>query len=674
MILWNVPAVLLPILIGASFLAAAAPQDPGIGIMLASEADSSVRRPMHLLDTEYRVEVTGMLVNAEVTQHFANPSTGWTNARYVFPLSEEAAVRRLVVTIGGRRIEGLIKEKGEARETFEAAKRTGRQAALVEKHRGNLFSLDIANVAPGEAIEVELRYVDRVTYRDGRFSLRVPTTLTPRYIPGEPQDLAGTHPGWSLPTDVVPDADAITPPQVEGSDGHALRFQAHLDTGLPIDEVSSPHHAIEWTASANGLDVVLQPGATLDRDLELIWTPVADLQPRAALFTHAVDGEHYGLLMVTPPAATEPLSLPREVVYIIDTSGSMAGDSIRQARQALDLALARLSPRDRFNVIEFDSVSRALFAAPQVADEAGVAAARTFVGGLAADGGTEMYEALQMAFDQPTAEGFLRQIVFITDGAVGDEQRLFQLIDRRLGEARLFTVGIGSAPNAYFMRKSAQFGRGTYTFIGEASEVAERMGALFTRLESPLARRLQVDWPAGLTVESYPQRVPDLYAGEPLVLAFKSGGPVTAVTVSAQLEQGDWRETVRGAPVDNDALGSLWARDKVESLLDAMVQGALETEIQPQVLALGLRHELLTPYTSFVAVDEAPRRPASEEATDQAVPNLMPAGNEMRSLGFPDTATPAALYGRLALFLLLMAVLFAWRMRQCGRDDVGLEA
>ncbi|MDH2431764.1 marine proteobacterial sortase target protein [Pokkaliibacter sp. MBI-7] len=674
-------------------------EEPGIGMMLV-QTPAGVSQPMTLLDTAYDVSVTGMQLSAEVTQHFSNPSSQWANARYVFPLPEKAAVRRLLVTIGERQIEGLIREKDEARQTFEQAKAEGRQAALVEQQRANLFSIEIANVAPGAAISVELEYVDQVSYRDGQFSLRIPTTLTPRYIPGFAQmpdsfeQVATSGHGWALPTDVVADADKITPPQIATAlssdnepDGeseqirtHQLAFRAHLDTGLALDSVSSSTDAIHWQASASGVDVSLEGQSRLDHDLALSWTPKPSAQPQAALFTQQQGGQHYGLLMVMPPVIRQQ-PLPREVTFVIDTSGSMAGESIRQARDALQLALDRLSPQDRFNVIEFNSSTFPLFSNPRPADEYGLTMARRFVNGLDADGGTEMYGALQQALRErderqwAPEEGYLQQIVFITDGAVGDEARLFELINQQLGDKRLFTVGIGSAPNSYFMRKAAQFGRGTFTYIANPNDVAPQMNALFNKLESPVARELVVNWPQGAQVEQYPQRVPDLYAGEPLMMAFRSEQPVTSVEVSGKLGIQPWQQSAQAASSADNSLGSLWAREKIESLLDTLSEGRSEEEIRPQVLALGLAHHLLTPYTSLVAVDKEPVKPMDASSQDQAIANLMPLGNTMTlgnplsSLAFPSTATPAELLSMLATAMLILAALVAWLQRRQQRLD-----
>ncbi|PPC78148.1 hypothetical protein C4K68_07030, partial [Pokkaliibacter plantistimulans] len=260
-------------------------------------------------------------------------------------------------------------------------------------------------------------------------------------------------------------------------------------------------------------------------------------------------------------------------------------------------------------------------------------------------------------------------------GAVGDEARLFELINQQLGDKRLFTVGIGSAPNSYFMRKAAQFGRGTFTYIANPNDVAPQMNALFNKLESPVARELVVNWPQGTQVEQYPQRVPDLYAGEPLMMAFRSEQPVTSVDVSGKLGTRPWQQSAQAASSTDNSLGSLWAREKIESLLDTLSEGRTEEEIRPQVLALGLVHHLLTPYTSLVAVDKEPVKPIGTSSQDQAIANLMPLGNTMTlgnplsSLAFPSTATPAELLSMLATAMLILAALVAWLQRRQQRLD-----
>ena len=360
------------------------------------------------------------------------------------------------------------------------------------------------------------------------------------------------------------------------------------------------------------------------------------------------------------------MRLPREVIYVLDTSGSMAGASIRQAREALTLALSRLSPADRFNVIEFNSYAQALFTEPQPADADAVRQAVRWVERLEARGGTEMAAALKLALRGDEASARVRQVIFLTDGAVGNEDELFRLIQERLGDARLFTVGIGSAPNSHFMTKAAQLGRGTFTYIGRIEEVKTKMDELFGKLETPVLKGLEVKWPVASRADSWPARIPDLYAGEPLVVTAALEKLEGEVVLSGERDGERWQARVSLAQASAGAsVGSLWARKKVASLVDRLRDGAAEDEIRAQVVELATAHRLVTKYTSFVAVDRTPARPAADPLKLGAVPTLLPEGWEYDKVfgELPRGATDsrfALLTGALAL-LLAASMLFARR-------------
>jgi hypothetical protein len=369
--------------------------------------------------------------------------------------------------------------------------------------------------------------------------------------------------------------------------------------------------------------------------------------------------------MALPPAAAEAAGTrgPREVTYIIDTSGSMEGVSIVQAREALLMALDRLQAGDRFNVIEFNSVSVALFPAPMPFDAGTLAGAKKFVSGLRARGGTEMLPALKIALAGERESPMMRQVVFLTDGAVGNEDEILRLIGDQLGDRRLFTVGIGPAPNTFFLSKAAQFGRGTLTHIGDVREVGEKMTALFRKLENPALTNIAVDWPAGADV--WPRVVPDLYAGEPVVVSAQFNASAGSGNVAISGRRGDaaWGTLLPVATTASEpGVGVLWARAKIDALMDAGRQGAPESDIRAAVLDVALTHHLVSKFTSLVAVDVTPTRPAGIEASKTAIPGNIPEG----LTGFdqlPRTATPAPLLLAIGTVTLLLAGALALRMR-----------
>jgi len=429
--------------------------------------------------------------------------------------------------------------------------------------------------------------------------------------------------------------------------------------------VESAYHAVYSTQIAPGrYRIALAEGEVpVDRDFVLRWTPAPSAQPQAALFSEQrEDGAHL-LLMFVPPAALADAAaaLPREVIFVIDTSGSMHGPSIIQARAALDLALAQLRPQDRFNVIQFNSVLERLHPQAVPATPAALRRAREYVAGLQADGGTEMAPALEAALTPSGPpgrdDGALRQVVFLTDGSVGNEQALFAIIRARLGDSRLFTVGIGSAPNAHFMREAARYGRGTFTFIGDTAEVETQMAALFGKLRSPVLKDIRVAWPAGAQADMQPERIPDLYAGEPLLLHAKLAQLDGGVTLSGQSAGRPWTTTLAlqgGAP--RAGIATAWARARLATLDDRLGDDR-DGGVQRAMTELALAHHLVSRFTSLVAVDVTPilpTRPDGAKLEAGALPLAMPAGwNYQKVFGqLPQTATPAALhliYGVIAL-------------------------
>jgi Ca-activated chloride channel family protein len=629
-----------------------------------------------LLSTDIQLDVTAMTARVRLRQKFTNPSKQWMNARYVFPMPETAAVHAMTLNIGERVIRGVVQERRAAKKTYEKAKASGKQAALVQSERQNLFTLSAANIAPGQTVEVELIYLQQVEYRQGEFMFRMPTTLTPRFIPGNPlmddadreKNLGHDSYGWGLDTDQVPDGSRVSPPQVRAAgDSHNIVFNASLDVGLKLQSVISPSHAINWQYdSSHYLVSFKQSKEKMDRDIVLRWRPVPLQQPHSAFFTEQIDGYSYATLMLMPPSDSRAPVLPREVIFVIDTSGSMKGVSMPQARRSLQLALNRLKGQDTFNIIEFDSSARMLFDQAKMANRQSLETARKFVQSLQANGGTNMASALDLALVEGEAERRLRQVIFITDGSVANEEALFKKISDKLGASRLFTVGIGASPNSLFMRKAAQFGRGTFTYVDSDSSIEKRMSELFSQLEKPSLRDIMIDWPGSLNAEQIPEKIPDLYYGEPLIITARLKPGAAKVRVRGKLAGNSWQRTLQSGPVvSGSGIATIWVRKKIDALLDSIITGASETKVKPEIIQLALTHQLLTRFTSFVAVDMKRSRPDGERAGEKHLPNLMPRGNLM-SVPFPATATNASLSLYLSvLFLIFALLLFIRQQHRC---------
>ena len=375
-------------------------------------------------------------------------------------------------------------------------------------------------------------------------------------------------------------------------------------------------------------------------------------------------------MMLMPPqaAALGKNRLSRETIFIIDTSGSMQGASLNQAKQALSLALDRLQPSDRFNVIQFNSVTDELFKEPVPGDAEHVERAKDYVRALQANGGTEMRPALTAAFKSSTSDERVHQVIFLTDGAVGNEEALFKLIHERLGDRRLFTVGIGSAPNSYFMSKAAEFGRGTFTYIGNVAEVGEKMSELFSKLDSPVLTHIKVEFPTGALVEMWPQKLPDLYLGEPVVFTAALKHAKGAVKVSGMRGTTPWEMTlplVSGTSAPG--VHVLWARSKIQSLLDSAQEGADAEAVRKRVVEVALGHHLVSKHTSLVAVDVTRVR-SEHEGLNENVPLAinLPEGWDQAIGSLPQTATPAQFQILVGLFALMLASLLWVNARRIG--------
>lgn len=605
------------------------------GLFLPAEQPGLVV-PATTVAADVDIVVSGLVARTRVTQRFENPTDAWVEGVYVFPLPEQAAVDRLRLIIGERVVEGVIEEREAAQRRYEEARDAGQRASLVSQERPNLFTNAVANIAPHDSVTVEIEYQQTLTYQDGAFSLRFPMAVLPRYIPGNqlPTDTAGT--GWSVDTDRVPDASRITPPVAHPAHGpvNPVTLTVELNPGFPVAEIDSAYHDVTVrNIGDGGYAVALADTVWADRDFALTWRPEPSAAPTAGVFSETVDGHDYHLVMIMPPAdaPAEADGRPREVVFIIDTSGSMAGESIVQARQALLYALGRLGPADRFNVIAFNDWPEPLFEAAKPATPANVAQGRSFVRGLEAERGTEMRSALELALDGRTDTERMRQVVFITDGAVGNEAELFGVIHDRLGDSRLFTVGIGSAPNSHFMREAAEAGRGAFTHIGAADEVGARMAALFERLEHPALTDIEIAWPGTGAAAMYPAVIPDLYLGEPVVATVRlPAGTTGEVGVSGRPGGGTWRAAVsldsgRMAP----GVAALWARANIADLERQGYRGAESDAVRAQILQVALAHRIVSRYTSLVAIDDAVVRPPEAGLSTDTVATNMPHGVDM---------------------------------------------
>ncbi|TKB67008.1 MAG: VWA domain-containing protein [Nitrospira sp.] len=594
--------------------------------------------PAPILKADVQIAVTGIIARATVRQEFINPSQKkgeWLEGVYVFPLPETAAVDHLRMHIGDRIIEGQIKERAEAKKVYEKA--------------------------------------ETIRYNQGIFQLRFPMVVGQRYIPGTPVIVEGQDPqglGTILDTDRVPDASRITPPaQAPGQwPINPVSLSLSLAPGFPVAKVESLFHPVIVIPDPDGrYQISLKKDAVpADRDFQLTWSLTPSTEPVATILTEQREGETYALLMLVPPAQQRDRAphRPRDLTFVIDTSGSMAGPSIEQAKSSLAAALTRLTTQDRVNVIQFNNTVRSLFPSPQPVTTAAMRKAVRYVEGLSADGGTDMLPALRQALKSSQDSTRLQQIVLITDGQVGNEDELFELLRHRLGTRRVFTIGIGSTPNSHLMRKTAELGRGTFTYVGNLAEVKEKLDALFKKLEHPVLNDIQLDRNGWTALELYPSIIADLYEGEPIVLAVKAGSLPDQTILRGQMGGQPWslplsmkQATAQGG------LSVYWARQRISALMDEVFTGTAEETVRKGILEVALAHHLVSAYTSLVAVDVTPIRPTGKPESEQSQNTRSTEAQEKTAMAeLPKTGTSGQVQLLLGLLLLVTAAIL-WRRR-----------
>lgn len=605
-----------------------------------------------LLDTKVDINVTGLVARAKVTQVFTNTSEEWVNGIYVFPLPENAAVDHLEMHIGNRRIVGEIHPKQKAKAIYEQAKREGKKASLLVQERPNLFKNSVANIGPGERIQVTIEYQQAVTYKQDTFSLRFPTTVTERYLPKQnlvDSEVEVDESGWGITQPFYAQSSQsqeLEPLQPQNK----VAMNITLNTGFELDKIKSEFHPIAQAQTEPGrYEVSLKQDMIANQDFVLSWQPKPNQHPKAAHFVQQTKQGHYGMVMLMPPdIGVEAKSLAREVVFIIDTSGSMSGDSMQQAKMALAYAVQDLPATDTFNLIEFDSEASQMWASAQPATAENKDYASDYIASLSADGGTEMLSALQLGLGQQTQENKgIRQVIFITDGSVGNETQLFAYIQDNLQKSRLFTVGIGSAPNSFFMSEAARMGKGTFTYIGSINSVQLKMQSLFSKLTHPVLADLLINFSED--VEFYPRNIPDLYKDEPVMVSYKSDAQIDNLTVTGTLKNQYWQKAMslqKGAK--QNGLDVLWARRKIAQLDRDKLFGQDFEQTNKQILDVAMNHHLVSSMTSLVAVDKTPT--ALDVSRDSQVKNAPPKGLLRGNL--PQTATAAQLQFLLALLLM----------------------
>ena len=645
------------------------------------------------IDIQANIEINGLVAYAEINQTFINPYAIALEGKYQFPLPENSAVKQLIIKMGDKEIIGKIMEKKSAKVLYQKVKKQGRKASLVEQHRPNLFTNKIANIPAQSTVVVTLKFIMPISFSNGKFTLRLPLAFTQRY-----QSKSTLHsPEHSYKQ--WPESFNVLDPNSSNTDSLSVArskssINIQLNSGIPITAIFSDSHKIKSRAlnsDQNAYFITLdKTPAVSSKNVDLSWQLLASNQPQMSSFTQEISGEHYTLLTFFPPKTEVAKVIARDVIFIIDTSGSMQGGSMEQAKASLQLALLQLNNKDSFNIIAFDDDTELLFPITQMASEQIINKAQLFIDDLNADGGTEMYRplsnALMMKKNEVQSIKAMRQIIFITDGAVANEFELMQLLNTAQGNFRLYTVGIGAAPNGYFMKKAAQFGRGSYVFIQNNHEVQQKITHFMTKISQPAISNINLTLESQVLqqVEVYPKKLPDLYFGEPLQIALKSQFPITSVQLTGDTASTPWYQSLMIDDRESSkGISSLWARRKIESLLDSLVIGANKEEVKSQVIATSLTHQIISPYTSFIAVEKRIKDSSLHvkknlSRVQQAKNNVIQA-HESLMVAMPQTSLGWQLQFLIGITLLLLGLVlvkvgnFTWlanrRLKMVSRRE-----
>ncbi len=586
---------------------------PGSGSMVAnvrSEADDGGTHqvPLPLQHTAVDASVAGHIGTVNVKQQFANPFDTKIEAIYLFPLPEMAAVTEFLMVIGERTIRGILREKEEAEAIYREARAQGYRASLLVQRRPNIFEQKVANIEPGNAIDVDITYFHTLAYKDGWYSFVFPTVVGPRFNPPGRADPVPAMPrGGNSGAAVATGVEYLKPTE---RSGHDLAINVQIDAGVSIEELRSTHKIDVERDGATSATVQLARRTTVpNRDFVLDFRVAAeDVKSNLMTHTDPETGEGFFSLMVIPPLETETVARrPMEMVFVIDCSGSMSGVPLRQAKEAIRTALGQLNPDDTFQIIRFSDNASRFGTAPVPATKANLATAHRYLHGLMGGGGTWMIEGIKAALDFPHDPSRFRFVSFMTDGYIGNEGEILAEVHRRLGAARIFSFGVGTSVNRYLLERMAKEGRGVTAYLGLHDSAKDVMGSFFERVSHAALTDIEIDWGTMTVSEVYPSRLPDLFVGRPLVISGRFEGEPAAVTVSGTVDGARRSVVVEAAGQGaGPSVAKVWARSNIADLADRQATaGDPHGKLGNIIRRIALKNQLVSNYTSFVAVDSS---------------------------------------------------------------------
>lgn len=549
--------------------------------------EDSRKAPLPLEAVKISARVIDRVAEVTVEQKFHNPFSEPIEAVYVFPLGGGSAVSAVELQVGARKLQARIEERGEARRQYDEALAKGKRAALLEQERDDVFTLQVGNVTPGDAVTIRLTYSEKLPwFDDGKTELRLPLVVAPRFIAGEESYTDPAGHGTSPDTTKVPDASRITPPRLVPGFDPKVSLQISAELFGTMQDLDCSQHAVSTKAGPESVRVELsREQEPLNRDFVLRWR-LAGEKVRSQLLVHG----GYAMISLVPPAREGYLGAPRDVVFVVDRSGSMQGPKMASAARACAMLLRTLSPRDRFAALSFDDVVEQMPGGFQQADEGGIARGEQWLRSVFARGGTQLDSAMAEALSLSGGanEGRIPVVVLLTDGQVGDESSVLSRLQRELGGARVFTVGIDTAVNDGFLKRLAALGGGTSSFVEPGARLEEALQAVAREIGTPLVTDLRT---------SSGERLPDLFAGRASIAFLR--GVEGSITVTGS---NGFRETLQPREAPLAAIDHLWARARIADLEDEF-RATRSDKARKEIVALSLQHTVLTRFTAFVVID-----------------------------------------------------------------------
>jgi Ca-activated chloride channel family protein len=615
LLLLLIPLTIFVIIIKSSEREAIAQTGETSGALVVLDPNGKTKRQCPLKHTDVKAEISGFLSRVNVTQEFENPFKEKIEAVYTFPLPQDAAVDDMTMTIGNRTIRGKILPREEAQAVYDAAKSSGKTASLLDQERPNIFTQSVANILPGDQIKITISYVETLKYEDGAYEFVFPMVVGPRYIPGE-QQISKRGNGFASDTDQVPDASRITPKMAPPGlrSGHDISLDIQLDAGLIVDRVDSKTHSVDIErATPNSAHVRLKDGPTIPNKDFVLRYDVAGGSIQDALLTHRSEKGGFFTMILQPPDRVGAADVtPKELVFVLDTSGSMQGFPIEKAKETMKLALDSLYPSDTFNLITFAGDTEILFPKPVPATKVNLMKAQAFLSSRSGAGGTEMMTAIKAALEPSDNQDHIRIVCFMTDGYVGNDMEIISEVQKHQN-ARVFAFGIGSAVNRFLLDKVAEAGRGEVEYVSLNDDGSAAAKKFHERVRSPLLTDISIDWNGMPVTDVYPQRIPDLFSAKPLILSgrFTSAANGT-IHLKGKVAGNDFARDIQVSFPEtmaaHDVLSSLWARRRIDDLMSNDYGGAqngnMKPELKQTITQVGLEYRLMTQFTSFVAVEE----------------------------------------------------------------------